>query len=188
MIRILWLGLCGCLLLLLTVAQARADSVESALMPGRVIEGHADLEDTCKNCHVRFNKAGQTTLCLDCHKEVSKDVQLSRGYHGHLEKDRDCRACHTEHKGRDANIAPLNEKKFDHKLTDFALKGGHDSPKVACRDCHKPDTKYRDAKSACIACHKKDDKHKTRFGDKCASCHVDKDWKTLSFDHTRDTK
>lgn len=126
MIRILWLALCGCLFALLTVAQARAESVESALMPGKVIEGHADLEDTCKNCHVRFNKAGQTTLCLDCHKEVSKDVQLGRGHHGRMEKDRDCRECHTEHKGRSANIAPLDEKKFDHNLTDFVATGNLD--------------------------------------------------------------
>jgi hypothetical protein len=184
-IRILWLVLCGCLFGLLSVASARADSVESALMPGRVIEGHADLEDTCKNCHVRFNKAGQATLCLDCHKEVAKDVQLRRGYHGQMEKDRDCRECHTEHKGRGADIAPLNEKKFDHNLTDFALKGGHTSPKVGCHDCHKPKTKYRDARMDCVACHKKDDKHKGSLGSACANCHVERNWKDVRFDHSK---
>ena len=185
MIRIIWIALCGCLFALLSIAPAHADSVESALMPGKVIEGHANLEDTCKNCHLRFDKAGQTTLCLDCHKDISKDVRLGHGYHGRLEKGKECRECHTDHKGRNANIAPLDEKKFDHSLTDFTLKGGHNSPKVGCRDCHKPKTKFRDAKSDCVACHKKDDKHKGGLGNLCENCHVERNWKEVRFDHNK---
>jgi hypothetical protein len=42
-----------------------------------------------------------------------------------------------------------------------------------------------------VACHKTDDDgkgHRGRFGDKCQSCHVEKDWKAIAFDHDRDTK
>ncbi len=161
---------------------ARADTVESVLMPGKVIEGHADLESDCNNCHARFKKSAQTALCLDCHKDVAKDVTQKQGYHGRL-KDEECRACHTEHKGRTMNNAPLDEKTFDHRLTDFALKGGHATAKVVCRDCHKPKVKFRDAPSDCFACHRKDDTHKGSLGTQCADCHEESDWKKTRFDH-----
>ncbi|HEX9625666.1 MAG TPA: hypothetical protein VGA00_01880 [Acidiferrobacterales bacterium] len=168
----------------LGAAAASGQSLESVLMPGKVIEGHADLERDCKNCHVRFDKSAQNGLCLDCHKDVSRDVAQHQGYHGRL-KEQDCRVCHTDHKGRNVNIAPLDEKKFDHRLTDFPLAGGHVKPAVVCRDCHKAGVKFREAKSDCVACHKKDDKHKGSLGPDCASCHVDRDWKEVRFDHSK---
>lgn len=159
------------------------DSLESALMPGKVIKGHAKLEAECKNCHVRFNKAAQTRLCLDCHKDAAQDVQGRRGHHGRI-TEKECRVCHTDHKGRDANIAPLDESSFDHRLTDFELKGAHASA-VACRECHKPSELYRDAPSDCNACHRKDDKHKGSLGKACADCHLEKNWKETRFDHSK---
>jgi hypothetical protein len=90
---------------------SHAESLETVLMPGKVIEGHADLEGDCKNCHARFKKSAQNALCLDCHKEVAKDVSQKQGHHGRL-SEQECRACHTEHKGRIMNIAPVNEKSF----------------------------------------------------------------------------
>jgi len=39
----------------------------------------------------------------------------------------------------------------------------------------------------CYACHKKDDKHKGRFSEACTGCHTEQDWKTLIFEHDRDT-
>lgn len=175
--------LCAWFLALLS-APVFADSVETALMPGKVISGHAKLEGECKNCHVRFNKAGQTDLCLDCHKDVAKDVREKKGYHGKL-KDDECRACHTDHKGRGANIAPLNEKSFQHEQTDFVLKGAHAGDKTACRDCHKAGIKFRDTASTCISCHKADDKHKGNLGNACQNCHTEKDWKETRFDHSK---
>jgi len=153
-------------------------------MPGKVIAGHAKLETDCKQCHVRFNKSAQSGLCLDCHKDVARDVMAKQGYHGRL-KEQECRACHTEHKGRDVNIAPLDEKGFDHSLTDFSLKGGHLSPKVQCKDCHPKGKKHREAPSDCYACHKKDDKHKGSLGKACADCHSEKNWKDTLFDHSK---
>ena len=163
-------------------AGSRAESLETVLMPGKVIEGHADLEGDCKNCHARFKKSAQSALCLDCHKDVARDVSQKQGHHGRL-TEQECRACHTEHKGRAMNIAPVNEKSFDHKLTDFLLKGGHAHAKVLCRDCHKPEVKFRDAPSDCFACHRKDDTHKGSLGTQCADCHDEVDWKKTRFDH-----
>ena len=41
---------------------------------------------------------------------------------------------------------------------------------------------------ACYSCHEKKDGHKGRYGQKCETCHVDRDWKELRFDHDRDTR
>lgn len=176
------------LLLLLTIASlAHAESLETAIMPGKVIQGHAKYEEDCKNCHKRFDKAAQNQLCMDCHKDVGKDVVAKKGFHGRQQANKDCRECHTEHKGRAAKVVDLDEKTFKHGETDFALKGGHAAEKVVCKDCHKPKVKWRDAPNACFDCHKKDDDkaHKGNLGKDCAKCHAEKDWKITSFDHSK---
>jgi hypothetical protein len=163
---------------------ASADSVETALMPGEVIANHAKWEESCTQCHKRFDKSAQTNLCLDCHKDVRKDVDRKQGSHGRFKEQRDCKECHTEHKGRMKNIAPITEQTFDHERTDFPIRGAHaDTKKVECKACHKPKTKYRDTPSDCYSCHKKDDKHKGKVGTACANCHTDQNWKDIRFDH-----
>ena len=157
---------------------------ETALMPGEVIAGHAKLEAECKECHVRFNKEAQTGLCEDCHKDVKADIQKHEGFHGRLD-DKECRTCHTEHKGRNAKIIILDESKFDHTKTDFPLLGAHlNQGKVKCKDCHAAKKKFRDAPSACNDCHRKVDKHKGSLGTDCKSCHNERDWKETRFDHS----
>lgn len=165
-------------------ANAQADSFEGMLMPGKVISGHTKLEGECTNCHVKFNKAGQSKLCLDCHKETAKDVQQKTGFHGRI-KEIDCRNCHTDHKGRNAIISSLDQKTFNHNETDFTLKGAHKGAKITCKDCHKSGVKYRNAPHECIGCHKKDDKHKGALGIKCETCHNEKSWKDATFDHSK---
>ncbi len=160
-------------------------NIESVMMPGKVIQGHQKWEDNCQQCHKKFDKEGQNQLCIDCHKDVKQDFLQKRGYHGKMKTKQDCATCHTEHKGRDANIVVLDESKFNHVQTDFALKGGHANEKVVCKDCHKPKVKFRDAPNSCVSCHKKDDKHKNSLGDKCADCHVEKSWKEITFDHSK---
>lgn len=157
--------------------------VETALMPGAVISGHAKLEPNCKECHVRFDKDAQTKLCMDCHKEVAADFLGHKGFHGRLD-EKECRDCHTDHKGRAANIAVLNLQTFDHSKTDFPLAGAHQRPeKVRCAGCHETRKKYRDAPLTCNGCHQKTDKHKGSLGTECANCHVERDWKEAKFDH-----
>ncbi|NOT24446.1 MAG: cytochrome C [Nitrospiraceae bacterium] len=171
------------------IGYAWADSLESALMPGQVIQGHAKWEEDCTKCHKRFDKAAQTRLCQDCHKDVREDIERKQRFHGRLTERRDCKDCHTDHKGRWENIVLLNESTFEHTRTNFALNGTHADPKKAeCKACHKPKTKYRDAPSDCLACHKKDDYHKGLFNPKCETCHSETDWKTSPFNHDKDTK
>jgi hypothetical protein len=161
---------------------AGAQSIEGVLMPGKVVAGHVKYEQECGNCHVKFDKAAQDRLCRDCHKEVAADIRVKQGFHGR-QKPEPCRGCHTEHKGRDVNIARFDEKTFDHAQTDFLLVGAH--PRVACRTCHIAGKKFRDAPGACNDCHRKDDQHKGSLGKKCADCHTQATWKEARFDHAR---
>ena len=169
-------ALAGC------VRNALAQNLESAIMPGELIRGHIKQESDCKNCHVRFDRAAQPRLCMDCHKEVGADVRNKQGYHGRL-KDVECRRCHTEHKGREARIVNLDEKTFDHAQTDFLLKDKHRV--LSCAKCHLAGKKHSAAASSCGACHRKDDKHKDSLGPKCDSCHSEKGWKETRFDHAK---
>jgi len=59
---------------------AGADTLESVMMPGRVIQGHLKWEDTCQKCHKRFDKEGQNQLCKDCHKDITKDVTQKKRF------------------------------------------------------------------------------------------------------------
>ena len=174
--------MCFALLSGVAIGPASAQNIESVLRPGDVIQGHARWEDDCSKCHVRFDRAAQDRLCMDCHKDVGRDMRERGGYHGRL-KPQACKACHTDHKGRDARIVELDKKKFDHDQTDYVLRGKH--PKVECEKCHLPKKKYREAPHDCDSCHRKDDVHKGSLGPKCADCHNETDWKETKFDHDK---
>jgi hypothetical protein len=172
---------------LIASAAARATSVETLLMPGRVTRAHVKQEDSCANCHDRSNSRSQTALCLDCHKDIARDIAEHRGFHGRMANagTGECRACHTEHKGRDADIVQLDKTQFDHRLTDFELTGAHAS--LDCGACHRANTAYRKAPSSCSGCHKNDDVHQGQFTQSCADCHSAASWTGGKFDHD-DTK
>lgn len=159
---------------------AGAQGIESILAPGKVIQGHAKLEDDCKQCHVKFDRSAQSALCMDCHKDVGADMRTKAGFHGRL-KPQACNSCHTEHKGRNTQIASFDKKKFDHAQTDFQLRGKHQP--LECEKCHVSGKKYREAALQCNGCHRKDDKHKGSLGVKCADCHSENSWKEAKFDH-----
>jgi Cytochrome c3 len=133
----------------------------------------------CDDCHTgktanSLYKDKTPTECIGCHKKDDKH-KGSEGDH--------CEKCHTEKNWKDT-------PDFDHNKTKFPLKGGHADPKVKCEDCHKSKV-YTDAPKDCWSCHKNDDDdngHKGRYGKKCEDCHVEKNWKTIKFDHDRDTK
>ena len=168
--------------LFLTASQLAFGSMVS---PGDVVKGHAKVEENCDKCHKSFNKSAQSGLCKECHKDVGKDISEKRGFHGRIQEQKDCRECHTEHKGRDAKTVIFDSIKFDHTQTDFQLKDAHRNEKVKCKNCHAEGKKYSEAPSTCIGCHKKDDKHKAGLGTDCTKCHTEKDWKTTFFDHSK---
>lgn len=162
---------------------ATAQTIESLIMPGEVVQGHAEFESECTSCHRRFNRSDQRSLCLDCHEDVANDVDNGSGFHGKSgEASTDeCATCHTDHEGRNANILGLDEAAFDHDFTDFQLLGKHVD--AECVDCHAPDDKHRDTAGDCIGCHIEDDVHKESLGTECADCHTESDWLEVTFDH-----
>jgi hypothetical protein len=164
---------------------ASAASVETLLMPGKVTRAHQKQEETCANCHDRSNARPQSSLCLDCHKEIAGDVNQRRGYHGRMVNagNGECRACHTEHKGRDADIVQLSPAQFDHRQTDFPLEGAHAG--LECGACHKPHDPWRKAAAACAGCHKNDDVHSGQLKQSCGECHGQVSWTGARFDHDK---
>lgn len=164
-------------------APAGAAGLETLVMPGPVIQGHADVEDECTSCHRPFDRAAEDALCIACHEPVGLDLEAGEGFHGRAPAvaGTACRDCHTDHAGRDADIVGLNPALFDHGLTDHPLHGAHRA--VPCAGCHAVDTAFRDAPLDCVGCHADDDPHRERLGTGCGDCHGDVRWSDARFDH-----
>ncbi len=159
--------------------------IEQLVMPGKLINSHAELEDRCEDCHENFTQQAQSKLCRDCHKEIDLDVNKRQGYHGdELVRERRCSSCHTDHKGRDAEVVVFESTTFNHKQTDFELYGQHTS--TACDGCHAKDKKYRDAPLQCYACHKQDEPHQGHLGKQCDDCHNEEQWSELDYEFDHD--
>lgn len=139
-----------------------------------LLDKHKDVK--CDKCHLPKKKHREAPDdCYGCHKKDDK-------HKGALGEK--CGDCHNAKSWKEKDVF------FDHDKTKFPLKNGHADPKIRCADCH-PNNHYKNTPIACNECHKKDDDkkgHQGRYGAKCETCHTDKDWKTLKFDHDRDTK
>jgi hypothetical protein len=162
-------------------------ALERLVMPGPVSGAHAQYESECASCHVRFERQSQRQLCLDCHKAIADDLAAGAGFHSKSPDvgGKECATCHTEHEGRAADIVKLDRKKFDHRLTDFALTGKHSA--VECDACHAAGKPLHPLAAECVSCHRKDDRHHGNLGETCADCHADTGWKDVRFDHTAKT-
>jgi hypothetical protein len=177
------------LLLLLALAlhasPVEAVNPETLLMPGKLTKSHQKFEEHCSLCHDVRDRSRQTSLCLDCHKEIAADIRNRRGLHGHTPAiaTSKCSACHVDHLGRDADIAELDRARFDHDLTDFPLRGAHAG--LACASCHAPRKHYRDAPHECAGCHARDDAHGGKLGRDCAACHGTDSWWHTHYDHDK---
>jgi hypothetical protein len=124
----------------------------------------------CEACHTGFVYKERTdAACIACHKKEDKHA----GTLGPL-----CADCHTDQS--------WGKIRFDHGKTKFALAGKHTD--LECKKCHADNTSFKDTPMACVSCHLKDDTHKTRYGEKCETCHADTGWKDMRFSHDRDTK
>ena len=169
---------------LLGVSPACADTLEKIfIMPGPVIEAHAEFEADCKSCHAPLSDTPQVALCVACHEDVGADIELRSGYHGRdpRARDSDCASCHADHEGRDAKVVLLDADRFDHGFTNFTLLGAHAD--VDCDACHVPGERFRVADSQCVACHRDDDVHAGALGEACGDCHNAADWRFVRFDH-----
>jgi hypothetical protein len=137
-------------LLLLVLASllmpAAAQSLESVLRPGDLIRGHAKWDEDCTQCHVRFDRAMPRTSAAWTAIRTSAPTCAHDRLPRPL-KPQACRACHTDHKGRDARIVELDTKRFDHAQTDYALRGKHQQRRV--RQVPSGRRKYSQAPQDC---------------------------------------
>jgi hypothetical protein len=144
---------------------------------------HKDAK--CESCHKGGISGPNARIkvekeCNACHKKDDQD----KGHKGRYGPK--CESCHTEKSWKGTT--------FDHgRDTKYTLKGKHIQTK--CDACHLPEIgpiySKQKLETLCNACHKKDDQdkgHKGRYGPKCESCHTEKNWKTITFDHARDTR
>ena len=125
----------------------------------------------CADCHNL--KVGLTALfqdqlgietnnCIACHKDVHDNKFGSN-----------CAECHNE-----KSFFNVDTEGFDHNLTDFVLKGQHQT--VDCRECHTDNLTDPLAHNTCAACHT--DYHEGEFttngtGPDCAACHTEKSFR-----------
>jgi len=173
------------LLLCFGATSAHAQNIfQQMVTPGDLADAHAKYEKACESCHAPLKRDKQKDLCLACHKDVAADLAENRGYHGKLPEVHtlDCKACHTDHKGRNADIVGFDTDLFSHADTDYPLTGRHIG--LPCSQCHAKGVKYSKAPSGCIDCHEKADRHKGTLGKDCKSCHSEKSWSdVVPFDH-----
>jgi len=164
---------------------AGAGALETLVMPGPVAAAHADIETQCGRCHVAFQQDKQRGLCLDCHDDVAADQRARHRFHGlhPAAASADCRTCHGEHRGRQADLLGLDREVFEHARTAFPLEGGHVG--VACAACHAVGKRFREAPSACADCHGDADPHRGGMGSDCAKCHDVGGWQQARFDHAK---
>jgi hypothetical protein len=183
-----------------TLMAAKDEGLASKLIsPGPLSEGHKNLETTgCLDCH-KIGTGVPDKNCLECHEEIKNFKEQKLGFHGNQKKN--CISCHKEHKGRKFNRTNLNQKKFDHSLTTFELKGEH--KKLECKECHTDShnkkknkrnkirffRELKNRKTTCFECHIDETPH--TFSDKykeenCALCHINDSWdKIREFDHDK---
>jgi hypothetical protein len=146
------------------------------------VSSHAEIAGNCSACHApAWSKETMSSRCLDCHANVKTQLDEDRAMHGRIPNGRDCRRCHTEHKGAHAQLTSMAE--FDHHWTDFKLTGKH--LEIECRTCHSADTfdTHTGKSHACVTCHADPVQHKGKFGTNCARCHTTETFKGATFTH-----
>ena len=153
------------------------------------VTSHADIGGDCGQCHDSW---GGTTAerCENCHLTIAQERQAKAGLHGRFTDSSNCQNCHTDHKGREADITALVLDNFDHAdAIGFSLvkhREMADGTAIACQDCHT-NGRFAVEQLDCITCHTDSDpifmgEHNTLFGNDCLACHDGVD-QMSDFDH-----
>src|SRR5436190_9011293 len=140
------------------------------------VRSHAEIGGNCAACHAPpWSSETMSNRCLDCHQEVREQMDRRGPLHGLLAEGKDCRSCHTEHRGTHAALTDITT--FDHSCAAFKLSGKHAA--LDCKACHN-DSFYKGTPQTCVSCHAEPKAHKGRFGTACAQCHDTDTWKATT--------
>lgn len=133
----------------------------------------------CKECH----KAGLTAglayaKCTDCHTDYHKNELDVNG------KDPDCAQCHSVN-----GFMPSSYSIEEHNKSSFELAGAHLA--TPCFSCHlkKDEWRFHSLGTHCVDCH--ENIHEQFIAEKyypnqdCKTCHTEKSWGGVVFDHNQ---
>ncbi|HVN76844.1 MAG TPA: hypothetical protein VMT19_11040, partial [Thermoanaerobaculaceae bacterium] len=161
------LGACAAVLAALA-SRAGAQEIGALVSPGPLARAHAKLEGiaNCQKCHEPGRKV-TAAKCLECHKPIAERMAAHKGVHRNVTTD--CVSCHVEHAGVDAELRPIDVKKFNHaQEAGYPLDGKHAALAADCAQCHKTRS-FLGLSAECASCHQ--DPHHGTLGANCAGCH-----------------
>jgi len=155
------------------------------ISPGPLAKAHASLDGVgdCAKCHDAGHELSPEK-CLSCHKPIAERMARKTGVHRDVTDN--CRRCHVEHRGENADLRRIDPRTFDHAAdTGFPIEHLHARLATTCAACHKTRS-FLTARPSCATCHK--DVHTPTLGADCARCHAtDLAFKATRqrFDHDR---
>ena len=165
-------------------------AAQRAVMPGKLSQSHAFLEDNCAACHTAV-KGVKAQSCIVCHADNLALLQRQpSAFHADIGS---CTACHLEHQGRVPGTT-----KMDHAaLAHLGLKQINTSPvandpsraaliawlKQSGASPLAPHLQRAESLLNCATCHQTKDRHFGLFGADCAQCHGTTKWTIPEFRH-----
>ncbi len=165
--------------------------------PGKLSDAHAFLDHNCSACHTSV-KGAEAVNCTVCHANDDNILQRQpTAFHADVGN---CKECHTEHRGRKAEITTMDHDALARIGKGFLEKAATtDDESAALLRWLKqvntgsakpvPSALVHPALSAgertlsCASCHINDDRHFGLFSNDCASCHETKKWNLAEFRH-----
>jgi hypothetical protein len=167
---------------------------QAGAAPLNGVSSHAEINN-CAGCHTAFwESATMADRCLACHLSVAGELDADQGLHAAIRTAGpvNCRLCHSEHNGPQAQLTGSFPQPFPHDSLGFSLVGHStlpDGSDFECEDCHIGGINYLD-QGVCQDCHLELDQaymeiHLAQFHPECLECHDGVDRYGDSFDHNR---
>lgn len=188
----------------------------SFISPGPLSSNHANFEENCQKCH-ELGKMVTIEKCSVCHEKTSNDFGIYKFSAHYLYKSKDvrkvekssleysdremlCFSCHMEHRGRNASITKVSDRKCIRCHEYGSFNSAH--PEFEFADKNIPDdstlimTHNRHTgfvlkalgspiiEEACLSCHNPDPDGKNftdiNYDLHCGDCHIGPEKQTVS--------
>ena len=120
----------------------------------------------CADCHADNNYYETPQSCESCH-----NLPIDHFNTPNFKTSEGCEDCHTAEGWKPAD--------FDHSF--YRLKGAHNV--ADCTECHIED-QYLGVQGSCESCHNPPTDHPVEEDTNCNSCHTNRAWKPVSYDHS----